>query len=67
MTSLIFGVICIYLSAKVLLMPEEAFRNQLNEMTKPEKPYPEGYFRFLRGAFLALGILGAAMVLLRFF
>lgn len=67
MTSLIFGITCIYLAVKTLRLSEDAFQAQVDAMTKPPKPMPEGYYRFLRGCFLGIGILGGAMIVLRFF
>ena len=65
MTSLLLGIVCIYLAFTVLRMPEEQFRQEVARLTGRRKQ-PEGYYMVIRGLFWALGALGAAMILLRF-
>ncbi len=65
MTSLLLGIICIYLAFTVLRLPEEQFRQEIARLTGGRKQ-PEGYYMVIRGLFWALGALGAAMILLRF-
>lgn len=66
MTSLILGIACICLAVMVLRLPEERFREELARLTGGREQ-PEGYYKLIRGLFWALGALGAAMILLRFF
>lgn len=66
MTSLLLGIVCIYLAFAVLRLPEEKFREEVDRLTGNRK-HPKGYYRMLRGLFWVLGALGAAMILLRFF
>ncbi len=65
MTSLILGVICIYLAVTILRMPEERFQQELNEITG--RGHTPRYYSFMRGLVWALGITGGAIILLRFF
>lgn len=65
MTSLLMGIICIYLAFIVLRLPEEQFRQEVDHLTG-DREHREGYYRMLRRLFWALGALGAAMILLRF-
>lgn len=65
MTSLLLGIVCIYLAFTVLRLPEEQFRQEVACLTGGRKQ-PEGYYMVIRGLFWALGALGAAMILLRF-
>lgn len=66
MTSLILGLACIYLAFTVLRLPEVKLREEIARLTG-RKEHPQSYYRFIRGSFWALGALGAAMILLRFF
>lgn len=66
MTSLILGIACIYLAVMVLRMPEEKSRKEVDHLTGGREQ-TEGYYKLIRGLFWALGGLGAAMILLRFF
>lgn len=66
MTSLLLGIVCIYLAVTVLRLPRERFRQELARLTGGRKQ-PEGYYTAVRGLFWALGAAGAAMILLRFF
>lgn len=65
MTSLILGIVCIYLAATILRLPEERFEQELDQITG--RGHGEGYYRFMRRVVWALGIAGAAIILLRFF
>ncbi len=66
MTSLLLGIVCIYLAFTVLRLPEERFRQEVARLTGARK-HSAGYYMVIRGLFWALGVLGAAMILLRFF
>lgn len=66
MTSLLLGIVCIYLAFTVLRLPEEKFRQEVARLTGGRKQ-SEGYYRVIRGLFWGLGAVGAAMILLRFF
>ena len=66
MTSLIFGVVLICLAVMVLRLPEEQFRRELDQLTGG-RGHGTGYYKFVRGLLWALGALGAAMIVLRFF
>lgn len=66
MTSLILGLACIYLAVTVLRLPEEKFREEIARFTGGREQKP-GYYKLIRGLFWALGALGAAMIVLRFF
>ena len=66
MTSLLLGIVCIYLSFTVLRLPDEKFRDEITRLTG-KGPHSEGYYKVIRGLFWALGGLGMAMILLRFF
>ena len=65
MTSLLLGIVCIYLAFTVRRLPEEQFRQEVARLTGGRKQ-PEGYYMVIRGLFWALGALGAVMILLRF-
>lgn len=65
MSSLFFGVVCIYLAFIILRMPREQFEGELDQITG--KSHGEGYYRFMRGLVWALGAAGAAAIVLRFF
>lgn len=65
MTSLIFGIACIYIAFLILRMPEERFREELNQLSG--RVHAPGYYRMIRRLFWAVGFAGAAVVLLRFF
>ena len=65
MTSLLLGIVCIYLAFTVLRLPEDQFRQEVARLTGGRKQ-PEGYYMVIRGLFWARGALGAAMILLRF-
>lgn len=65
MTSLILGVVCIYLAVIILRLPEERFRQELDEITG--RCHGPRYYAFMRGLVRALGITGGAIILLRFF
>ena len=65
MTSLLLGIVCIYLAFTVLRLQEDQFRQEVARLTGGRKQ-PEGYYMVIRGLFWALGALGAAMILLRF-
>lgn len=65
MTSLIFGVICIYFAVTILRLPEERFRRELDEIT--HRGHTPRYYQFMRVLVWAIGLVGAAMILLRFF
>lgn len=66
MTSLLLGIVCIYLAVTVLRLPQDKFRQEVARLTGGRKQ-SEGYYMVIRGLFWALGNLGAAMILLRFF
>lgn len=66
MTSLLLGIVCIYLAVMVLRLPEERFREEVARLTGVRK-HSEGYYKMIRGLFWGLGALGAAMIVLRFF
>ena len=66
MTSLLLGIVCIYLAFTALRLPEETFRAEVVRLTGNRK-HPKGYYKMLRGLFWVLGALGTAMILLRFF
>ena len=66
MTSLILGIACIYLAVTVLRLPEEKLREEVARLTGGRGQRP-GYYKLVRGLFWALGALGAAMIVLRFF
>lgn len=66
MTSLLLGIVCIYMAFMVLRLPEEKFREEVDRLTGARK-HSQGYYGMIRGLFWALGALGAAMILLRFF
>lgn len=65
MTSLILGIVCIYLAYSILKKLEDAFRQELDQITGGENA--PRYYRFMRGVVWALGITGGAIILLRFF
>lgn len=65
MTSLILGVVCIYLAYTILKAPEDAFQQELEQIT--ERSHTPRYYRFMRGVVWTLGITGGAIILLRFF
>lgn len=65
MTSIIFGIACIYFSQSILRLPKEHLQKELEHLTG--RSHGEGYCRMIRLLFLGLGILGAAMILMRFF
>lgn len=67
MASLGFGIVCVFVAVKVLRLPEDAFENKLNGLSGLEKSGPKWYYRFVRSLFWALGGLGVAMIVLRFF
>lgn len=66
MTSLILGIVCIYLAVVVLRMSPERLREDLSRITGSSRNYPEGYLKLIRALFGALGLAGAAIILLRF-
>lgn len=66
MTSLIFGVVCIYFAVSILRMPEEKFRQELDQVTGG-RSHSARYYRMMRNLVWGIGFLGAAMILLRFF
>ena len=66
MTSLLLGVVCIYLAVTVLRLPQEKFRQEVARLAGGRRQ-SEGYYMVIRGLFWALGAAGAAMILLRFF
>lgn len=66
MTSLIFGVALIIIAVMVLRMPRDKFRRELDELTGGRK-HTENYYKLMRGSMWALAVLGAAMIVLRFF
>ncbi len=65
MTSLMLGIVCIYLAYSILKLPEGAFRQELDQITGRKHSFH--YYRFVRGVVWALGITGGAIILLRFF
>lgn len=65
MTSLLFGIICLYFAVTILRMPEQQFYTELNQITGRE--HTQGYYTFIRVLVWAMGFTGAAMILLRFF
>lgn len=65
MTSLILGIACLYFAWTILRMPEDQFCRELDEITG--RGHGQGYYTLLRWLVRALGLLGAAMILLRFF
>ena len=65
MTSLVLGIVCIYLAVIILRLPEERFRQELDDITG--RSHTPRYYRFLRGVVWALGVTGGAIILLRFF
>lgn len=66
MTSLLLGIVCIYLAFMVLRLPQEKFRQEVARLSGGRKQ-SEGYYMLIRGLFWALGAVGVAMILLRFF
>lgn len=66
MTSLIFGVVCIYFAVSILRMPEEKFRQELDQVTGG-RSHSANYYRMIRNLVWVIGFLGVAMILLRFF
>ena len=66
MTSLIFGIVCIYFAVTILRMPEEKFRRELDQITGG-RGHSARYYQMIRTLVWAIGFLGAAMILLRFF
>ncbi len=67
MTSLIFGIVCIYFAVTILRMPQEKFRRELDQITGRGKGHSETYYQAIRGLLWAVGFLGVAMIVLRFF
>ena len=71
MTSLIFGVICIYLAVTILRMPKERFKQELDQISGHRKGHSSQhspqYYQVIRGLLWAIGFLGVAMIVLRFF
>ena len=65
MTSLILGIACIYIAFIIVRMPEERFREELDQLSG--RKHAPGCYRMIRRLFLAVGILSAAITLLRFF
>lgn len=65
MTSLILGVVCIYLAYTILKAPEDAFQQELEQITG--RSHTPRYYRFMRGVVWTLGVTGGAIILLRFF
>ncbi len=65
MTSLLLGIVFIYIAFSVLRLPEEKFRQEVTRLTGGRKQ-SESYYTVIRGLFWALGALGAAVILLRF-
>lgn len=65
MTSLIFGVICIYFAVTILRLPEDRFRQELDQITHRE--HTPRYYQSMRTLVWAIGFVGAAIILLRFF
>lgn len=65
MTSLVLGIVCIYLAYTILKLPEDRFRQELDQITGRE--HAPRYYRFIRGVVWALGVTGGAIILLRFF
>ena len=65
MTSLIFGVICLYFAVTILRLPEERFRSELDQLTRRE--HGPRYYRAMRLLIWLVGFTGAAILLLRFF
>ena len=66
MTSLIFGGLCIYFAQSVLRLPKEQFQEELDHLTGAKQGHSQGYYRTIRLLFWLMGILGVAMILLRF-
>ncbi len=65
MTSLLLGIVCIYIAFSVLRLPEEQFRQEVARLTGGREQ-SKSYYTVIRGLFWALGALGAAVILLRF-
>ncbi len=65
MTSLILGIAYIYIAFIIVRMPEERFREELDQLSG--RKHTPGCYRMIRRLFLAVGILVAAIILLRFF
>lgn len=66
MTSLGFGIVCIWLAVMVLRMPVEEFQKKWDNLTGAKKSGPLSYYQFVRNLFWAVGAAGVAMVFLRF-
>lgn len=67
MTSLIFGVICIYFAVTILRIPEDRFKQELDQISGHRKGHSPQYYQVIRGLLWAIGFLGVAMIVLRFF
>lgn len=65
MTSLILGIACVYIAFVITRMPEERFREELDQLSG--RKHASGYYQMIRRLFFAVGIVGAAIILLRFF
>lgn len=65
MTSLLMGVVFIYLALIILRMPEERFRQELDQITG--RAHGARYYRLVRGLVWAMGLAGGGAVVLRFF
>ncbi len=65
MTSLVFGIVCIYLAVIILRMPEKQFCIELDQITGRE--HSPRYYAVMRGLIWAIGFTGVAMIMLRFF
>lgn len=65
MTSLVFGIACIYIAFLILRLPDERFRQELDQISG--RPHGLPYYRFIRRLVWAVGFLGGAIILLRFF
>ena len=65
-TSLIFGAICIYFAVTILRLPEEKFRKELDDITGRREHAPR-FYGMMRTLIKAVGVLGGAIIVLRFF
>ena len=66
MTSLIFGAICIYFAVTILRLPPERFRKELDDISGRREHSPR-FYSMIRWMVKAIGVLGGAIIALRFF
>lgn len=65
MTSLLMGIVFIYLAVIILRMPEERFRQELDQITG--RTHSERYYTVMRALVWAMGFAGGGAIVLRFF